>query len=226
MKNFIFRSKYNKFILIGINTDKNTAMGFLQKDGQPVEITKSFDLRNDKLNRVTAAAIAFGGVTFVAKVNNKQEADTFINFNTAQYERKKAARAAKAAEAEAKRHKPFEYYLTADSAERCAAMTDAVHVREMRENGAEVVAYYQKQLFDARENLRRAEAAYENIKKLADRVALMSDKNYTELVADALEQQYSTTRKTAKNARRGSTTTAYRQYRSATALPQKRRKTH
>ena len=190
MKTFNFRSKYNEFITIEFDTDKNTAAAVFNKDGQPVAITKSFDLRNDKLNRVTAAAIAFGGVTYVTKVNNKQEADTFINFNTAQDERKKAARAAREAEAEAKRRKPFEYYLTADSAELCAKMREAVTAQNLRTNGAEVVAYYQKQVADAAAALKKAEAAAASVRALCDKANSMTAAQYADFIAEALEAQY------------------------------------
>lgn len=190
MKTFNFRNKYNEFITIEINTNNNTAAAVFQKDGQPVEITKSFDLRNDKLNRVTAAAIAFGGVTFVTKVNNKAEADTFINFNTAQDERKKAARAAREAEAEAKKRKPFDYYLTADSAELCAKMREAVTAQNLRTNGAEVVAYYQKQVADAAAALKKAEAAAASVRALCDKANAMTAAQYADFIAEALEAQY------------------------------------
>ena len=190
MKTFNFRNKYNEFITIEINTENNTAAAVLNKDGQPVEITKSFDLRNDKLNRITAAAIAFGGITYVTKVNNKQDADTFINFNTAQDERKRAARAAKAAEAEAKRRKPFEYYLTADSAELCAKMREAVTAQNLRTDGAAVVAYHQKQVADAAAALKKAEAAAASVKKLYGKAEAMTAAEYANFIAEALEAQY------------------------------------
>lgn len=190
MKTFNFRNKYNESITIEINTENNTAAAILNKGGQPVEITKSFDLRNDKLNRITAAAIAFGGVTYVTKVINKQEADIFINFNTAQDERKRAARAAKAAEAEAKRRKPFEYYLTADSAELCATMREAVTAQNLRTNGAEVVAYYQKQVAEAAAALKKAEAAAASVRALCDKANSMTAAQYADFIAEALEAQY------------------------------------
>lgn len=150
-------------------------------------LTREFALSVDGVGKIRSAAVTVDGVRYSAKIKNGEQAEAVLKYNRAARARKEAQKAA--AEAMPKR-KAFEEYESANPADLCNIMSNALQIARAKRGDTQELTYYHKQVTDLRAQLAKAEAAEQRIKGIFDRAAAMSDGDYSRLIVEAVEAQH------------------------------------
>lgn len=157
------------------------------EDVKAALLTREFSISVDGVGKMRSAAVVVDGNRYAAKIKTGEQAAAILNYNRAARARKEAQKAA--AEA-APARKTFAEYETANPAELCNLMANALQIARAKRGDTAELAYYMKQTAELRAALKKAEAAEQRVKAIFDAAAAMSDADYSRLVVEAVEAQH------------------------------------